>query len=151
MRWGVKIGEGLLIGLGASIAFAVCQAIYDAMSNATAALKAAEARLESQDTVNTQMKRLVEQLAKEQESLRRALETRGAASEHAEPANGQAGGSNHKTFDPLPFRLDKDWKINVDAPLHEEASAALPSVQMGQFEALEETIKQQQSIRFRSD
>ncbi|EHR0229314.1 hypothetical protein KS670_004938 [Vibrio parahaemolyticus] len=57
--WMTKIGEGLLIGLGASIAFVV----FQSMRNATTELNIANAKLSEQNKNNAQFTRLIEKNA----------------------------------------------------------------------------------------
>jgi len=70
IKWLTRIGEGLLIGLGASIAFAV----FTGMSDATKALTAAKGRLLSQDKINIEYRELIEQSSKENQAIKKYIE-----------------------------------------------------------------------------
>jgi len=68
--WMIKIGEGLLVGLGASIAFAV----FQGMQEATGELKVANEKLVKQDENNLEFKELIEVNAKDANALKAYIE-----------------------------------------------------------------------------
>tara|TARA_R110001583_G_C5591287_1_gene403783 strand:+ start:299 stop:775 length:477 start_codon:yes stop_codon:yes gene_type:complete len=68
-NWMVKLGEGLLIGIGASIAFA----IFQEMTFATKELEAANKRLTTQDANNEGFEALIKSNAKDIEQLQQFI------------------------------------------------------------------------------
>jgi len=69
-KWLSRVGEGLLIGFGASLAFGV----FTAMSNATSDLKVAEDRMMLQEEINGDFHELIEYGLKENQLIREYVE-----------------------------------------------------------------------------
>ncbi|EMR9626693.1 hypothetical protein WKN16_002643 [Vibrio parahaemolyticus] len=74
IKWATRALEGLVIGVGASLAFG----IFTEMQLASDRLDAAKSKLNSQDAVNLKLNELIQANAKESQAIRQYLESKTA-------------------------------------------------------------------------
>ena len=151
-KWLTRIGEGMLIGLGAAITFS----IFQAMTDATDSLRAAEKKLLLQEEINIKSGELIEIASKENLAIQKYVQDEiSRVSKNIDElalnvkslieANNLTG-SNSVDLEQFTSKQSSQTTFPVIEP---SSPWVIPNdIRVDKFTGLEELIQSQESISF---